>query len=468
MPVSRKNYSRFARRFNPGYFSAANTAARRAYTASWFSRAGSVAGVVGAVGAAAVANLATRVPRLDTRPDMPSRLNPFLGGPAHKKRKVVQDASGYVQLTRLPFATVGKQLSRQEMLNKHVEAQMFKRIDRWQKMSGAGTVNGNFWLSYVQDAAAGSVTKYFYPCYTFDLTSLSENVAVDSTGLAATVASQPFMRLSRVIKSGVTPVTNYYEWDVQSCVGNNGSTTTTQWQNERVPYLAGSLANLPYSKALLHEADIKLQLWGAKQFPSSVEVSLVRFTDENVGPPSKELLNATQKILHPIPAVPTAADAGGTNDFAQYEKFWSSQMDRFVGTPMNTRYQSKDSKGMQVLWSKRVDLNPTAQYENDTTGHQYTLQLRYIMDMIGSYNHYNANDAFGDGYNGEVSWTDPNVWPATIDYKDTHACLRNKSSRVFLLIRGLATTILTNGVGTGNANENASFDIMVRRSVTLI
>lgn len=427
---------------------------------------GLAAGVVGA----GVYSRVTQDKPLSSK-SRPMPVSDMQGGfynPPWKKQKVVHDKSGYVQLTKLPFVSVGKQLSRQEMLNRHTEAQMFKRIDRFQNMSGAAAVNGKYWLAYAQDGVAGVLTKYYYPCYTFDLTSLANNIAFDSAGASSTCKSLPFLRLTRVVRSGVNPVTNYYDWQVQSGIGGNGTTSSTAWQTERLPYADTSASNYPYSKALLKDCDIKLQFWGARNFPSSAEVLLVRFTDENVGPPSFEDLGGNTKTLHPTPPVPTDTTTGDTNDFAQYEKFWSSQMDRFLGTPMNTRFQAKDSKGMQVIWSKRIDFNPTANYETDTTGHQYTLQLKYIMDMIGSYNHYNANDAYGDGYNGEVLWPDPNVWPQTVDVKDTHACLRNKNSRVFLMIRGLSTTTITNALGAGLATENASFDIMVRRSVTLI
>lgn len=374
----------------------------------------------------------------------------------------VVDGSGYRQLTRLPKQIVGAPLARQEVINRHTEANMQARIDRFQWLGKSSASQGPYWLSYCPNDAT-TLTQYYLPLYTFDLTSLGTNTGVDGNGAVTYWNGIPFLRLRR---DATNP--NAYNWQTQYGLTNDGITPTRTWTYESLPYLAAQ-ENTPYDKAFLRWADIRLQLWGATGNPSSVEVMLVRFTDEHVAPPSYESVDGGANVLitHPVPETPATVSSSTSGDFAQYQKFWTSHLDNLVSNPNMMRLKFTDSKGMSVIYRKKIDLNPTASYETDTSGHQYTLCINYLMDMIGNYNHFNSSSVRGDGQVADLS--NPNQWPQEVTIKENHSVLCNRNSRVFLVIKGLASKSTEPSlVGAGNTVDNASFDLMVRRCVTLL
>lgn len=375
----------------------------------------------------------------------------------------VVDGAGYCQLTQLPRETVGSKLTRQELLNRHTESNMFHRIDRFQDQKPASAENGAYWLSYTRDSITPTV--YYLPLYTFDLTSLNENTGVDNTGAVDTWRCAPMLRLRRSVSAATG---NPYTFLRQDGKKNDGTTSSVLWNSESYPY-STTANNTPYQKSLLRWADIRLQVWGAKANPSSIEISLVRFKDENIGPPSFETNDdgSTWQTTHPTPTyvAPTVAQYP-SDDFAQYQKFWTTQVDSVIGAPNAMRLRKTDSDGLQVIYRKVIKLNPTANFETDTTGHQYSIKINYLMDMIGDFNHYTATNVGGDNVTTDMA--DPNVWPVDVRLTQNRSVLKNKNSRVFLMIRGLATTTVTDASGAGTVNDTASFDLMVRRCITII
>lgn len=409
----------------------------------------------GAVAAAAAANYFAKVPKLDTSPPMP---RPFPEGPsrAAKRRKsgaVVQDASGYIQLTNLGKRNIGRKCSKYKKLRKMVEAQMLTRIDRFQNLAGTGAQYGTYNLSFWKDVAVA--TQYRYPFYLFDLTCLNENTGVTKAGGAVTtLQAAPFMRLYREV-AGNAP----YKWQITAGL-SNAATSTNLWTSERVPYSTSSNANLPYEKAFLEWADIRLSFWGAKALPSSAEVMLVRFPNDNRHPSAWQYDGVTNNDLSETNNPADPKDPA----FQEYQKFWSCQVDNLTLSNHHLHGQAADQDGMQVLYRKKINFNPTATYETDTAGHQYTMKLFYNMDMLCSYKS-SPQSQVGDGV-APVDFENVNKWyPEVPEQYSCSAHLRNKGSRVFLLIRGFASTLQTT---TDTADNAASFDMQIRRKMSVI
>lgn len=398
----------------------------------------------------AVDNYFAEVPDLDNSPPMPTR--PFALEEQDAKRRRVQDASGYVQLTHLPRKRTGRRLRRQAKLNKHVEAQMLTCIHRFQNLSPINAGNGKYYLSYLANAA--TATKYSYPFYMFDLTSLYQNQWGDGT---VSTSAVPFTRLARNVAAPSS-----YIFDIQYGKTQSDNLADT-WQMERAPYNFTSSNNRPYEKAMLDWADIRVGLWGAKTKPSSCEILLCRFPYENRHPSAWEWQNTVLTDIYP-PPTGVAANASGSVDFAEFQKFWTAQVDRLLANPLTVRENGADQKGMKIVYRKVINFNPTATYETDTTGHQFTFKMFHDMNMICDYKAAAISGVQGDGI-VPVDMGNPNIWPSDLGVSECHSFLRNKKSRLFLVIRGFTSALSTTNE---DPNTAASFDIMVRRKITII
>lgn len=407
--------------------------------------------IVGDLALQSAVNYFTRVPDLKGDPrtmTRPLKRRNFSGAYDNAIiSKSVQDGSGYVQLTNLGKYTYGRSLARQERLNRQLEAQLLTRIDRFQLMSKVGDDYGSYPLSFYNKTADN---VHMFPYYLFDLTSLYQNHnpgAVPSYGL-------PFQRLIRFNAS-----TQQYDFSVLEGRHADGTTNSAKWDYERTPYVVGNNEINPFEKAFLEWSDIRLAFWGATAFPTSATVQLVRFTDQIRQPAAYYSVGTLQPNAFDVPG-------SGTEEFVDYQKFWSTQVDNLVSNNMQVRGQSADSTGVEVLWTKKINMNPTATYETDASGHQFQMKLFYEMDLLCDYRNAYINGTTGDG-TVLSNFDNPNYWVRDDTSKEVSPVLRNLDSRVFLLIKGLAPKKNTDGVNF-DATANASFDLMVRRKHVII
>lgn len=422
----------------------------------------------GAIAAAAAANFFQPRTYLDTRP--PITMPRDVGRPAKRQRvvshnpnaKSVQDASGYVQMQKASRKRLGRRIRFQTKINKMVAAQMLTRIDRFQSLVGSAAANGSYYLSYCKNTAD---TAKHLPFYCFDLTSLQKNV-----GSTAPLIEQayPMMRLRRLNDDS-------YGWTIQSGFTPTG-TANSFWQVERAPY-ANDVNNVPYEKAFLEWADIRLSAWGATEKPSTFEMLIVRFYDDQRSPPSRITRDGgtTQIDIHPSPVKPAAADIAGNVEYSEHQKFWEAQMDNLIGSPQLVRGQGEDQRGMSVLYRKVINLNPTATFETDARGHIYHMKYFYNMNMLCDYKR--ANVAADDDPTVPYAQMDNNnYFPVELGASSCGTVLRNRKSRLFLVIRGFTTTLGTAvNPDAPTSLEHAdlrkvcaSFDLCVRRKISVI
>lgn len=440
------SYTNFAREFNPGYHSAANRAARRAYAASWFGRAARVGAGIGAVGAAAAANYFATVPKLDTSPiTMPRWVGfkrPPLAGAVvrgRKKAKTSTDPSGsYVQLRR-EKATVGTELGEVTKLSKLIHAHAAVTIDRWQNVTNLNDGAGAFRLGYNNPSG----TYRQFPFYLFDLTGIKN---VFGTGTSA-CDPYPMMQLHREVANG-----RYLFFHVDGKTNTDGSSPL--WQEERKAALLNSNAK---ERALFEWFDIKMILYGARACPTWIEVAIVQFTDEEMAPLCLgDIGTSANQVIEPdvsnyTGAVPTTAE------YNRWQTAWQGTVDNLIGSTITQRNLAETSKFMKFKFRKRFNFNPTGS-ETDQTGHQVQFKLKYLMnkicDFVGNPTEWDEVPVANE--------VNPNIWPTF----DTHkfSAVPPAKGREFLLIRSFAPDY--NPVDQ-NA-KNCSFDLMVRRKRTII
>lgn len=408
----------------------------------------------GALAAAGAANLVTKIPNLNP---MPSRPLALLGKRKRNTRKTSQDVSGYIQLSR-SSASYSRSLSQSQYMMRLLSSQVDFVVDRWQSYSSTGGANGSYWLSNAVTGAEPTRTRNL-PVYTFELNSLRNNRR--SIGpLYTTVDTQaiPMLRLRHTEATNRLNFTsNCYTYDPVGATGP--ATPFNQWQKERIPYRDGNGdANSPFSYAMVDWAEICIPIWGATTNPSSVNVYVCRFTDEDQQPLGSGYENGAYKTFYPEPE-PTGDDPG-------YEKFqhgWATFTDQLNGCYVKKHTFPKGQLHMKVLKHQRFDFNPTANYENDTSGHQKIFKMFLRLNELTSYlTETSAENAVGGN---EIAFDSSiNKWPVNEQVGQNLPFCGNKKARLFLMITGQNAAT---DAGDSSA-QCPSFDLMVRRRVSYL
>lgn len=446
MPVRKRNWTKFAREFNPEYHSPANRAARSAFKRSWFRLAGRAAAGIGGLAVAGLANLFTRVPKLDTRPDMPrlpyrARAPPLAGErPLKKKAKTSVDPSGsYVQLRR-ERATSGKEIGTVDALSKLLHAHCNPRIDRFQNVTNINNGAGAYPLTYV-----GNATVRAFPYYMFDLTSIGNRIG-PTTDYAD---PYPFMRLLREVTSG-----RYY-WGTEQGRTHTDAVSPV-WQLERYSNQTTTRAE---ERSFLEWFDIKMVLYGARACPMKIDVGVVQFTDEEMVPRCVGTIGASadQNIEPDTSNYPNLVPPV-TGPYNRWQMGWQGVTDSLVGSTISQRNLSEVSNFMKYKFRKIFTFNPTGAEETDATGHQVEFRFKYLMNKVCDYV-TNPTDWV------DVATTDegnPNIWPVFEVHK--LSAVPPPKGREFLVIKAF-----TPDYNPEDPNAKAgSFDLMVRRKKTMI
>lgn len=383
-------------------------------------------------------------------------------------RHVVNDRGGYVQLVVDPKKRIGRKASKRKHLDKCLEAQLLTKIDRFQFLSGVGDANGKYDLSYYISGVSPNRT-YRMPLYAFDLSSLRDNWNLGSPNQY--FVGVPFLRLVKV----ETGTAGEYNYNFEFAYGSkpDGSTGLTPdfrcWQSERSPYgdyattgIVPTSAQAPYEKAMLNWADIRIGMWGATNNPSRVDVMICRIPDEDMQPPvcyqDSVLSTATGTTLFGTPT--------DVKTKAEWNVFWSSLMDNCTGNPLNIRQQVSKKNNIDVLFSRTYQYNPTMSSETDAAGHQTLCKILYDIDSIFDYRQdYMQGIAGGAGVDS-ITDGNPNVWKVDAGARENNVYPRNRKARIFLIIKGFTNQRQSDTVYS--AAESPSFDLLVRRKMTII
>lgn len=405
----------------------------------------------GALLAAGAANLVTRVPNLNA---MPSRPLALLGKRKRVSGKKDEDASGYIQLTRR-YASYNRPISQTRYLHKFLSSQIDYVIDRWQSMSSTGGANGSYWLSNTVTGTTPNRIRSL-PVYTFELNSLrnQRGEELNTTDMSAI----PMLRMRHTESTN-----NLYSAAICYGYNNLGATGTAPpfnlWQRERVPYRNNNTDSWsPFSYAMVDWVEVCIPIWGATTNPSSVDVYVCRLPDEDQQPLGIGYVDGASKQFYPEP--------DSTGDDPSYEKFqhaWATFIDDTNGNFARKHAYPKASLKMQVLKHQRFDFNPTANYENDTSGHQKIFKMFLRLNELTSYvtdTSTNIEGQTGASISNEISFdSNINRWPVSDVMSHNIPYAGNKKARLFLIIKGQNASTDAGDV----AAQCPSFDLMVRR-----
>lgn len=369
-----------------------------------------------------------------------------------------KDASGYIQLS-YASTSFGKSLRRQEYLNRMVESNIVSFVDRYQNMSPTGGANGAFWLSNNLSGTAPARTRLL-PLYSFELNSLRYNVSSPSTASGAQpFYAYPFLRMRHSESSNAL---NFISTNMNGYLPDGTTADTTNnklWQEEIKPYNALA-ENAPYEYAMVDWVEVVLPIWGATTNPSSVTVTVARFTDEDLCPigVGYDPSIPGNYVSWPEPA-PTEPQA-----FDKFQRFWHGKVDNTNGCYTKKVSWKNMPGGMRVLKQQRFDFNPTANFENDTAGHQKIFRMFLKLNEFTSYVGQDDRANGGAATATVASGGNVNTWPVSSVVTQQLVHCSNKKARLFLFVHAQNATVDAGDVAT----QAPSFDIMVRRKISII
>lgn len=378
------------------------------------------------------------------------------------------DGGQYVKLTRTR-RRLGRKLKKSSKLLKMVNASCQVVVQRFQKLSSwdANMSPASTPLNFVQATADGQASSY--PLYVFDMTSVANKVTIGNNSVTY---PNVLYRLFRNRAATTTDLTNFYYFNPTGCNGldQTGNNQVYTWLNERTPR-----ANVfPMSAINYDWFDIRLMLYGAKNIPSRVTVSLVQFDPDFC--PNYWTHTSSDATLG-VPVGDEIAPFVGNEERARsWNEFWAGRVDRLVSHPMNKR-DAYNMKGIRVLHSETHNFNPIASTETDTRGHMKQVKLFQRVNRVMRLQwqrqaEFSAAGTGGAGGGVPASdEADPNRWDAVNPIPATSNANTGNTdnqvapaprARIFLMIEASSPNAAFDPL------QHCSFDFLIRRKHTIV
>lgn len=319
-------------------------------------------------------------------------------------------------------------LTKRSRRHGHMQPRTLKRVYKLLKLSeqavylrfnGMNAFNTTpyYWFSNHKITTS---TSYIPPIWFYDLTA--------------------FMNLVNNVVTIDTPLYNLAQnyttkaWSVAATNGtDSGGTASTLLQLENVPAAAASNSNYPLRSSHQVYSDIRMYMYGCKNFPTKIDVSVVSFPEDEYNPfvdkawstgdPKTALM---EYLLHP-----------------------------FAFNPI-MREDPLQARRIKFHFHDVVNFQPTQNTDNDTAPDQKEYKLFWTHDAIRKYD-WNDNDA--SGATDDASLLQTNNFQVNAGASQTNVRF---GLRKYLMLRALTTP--TNGTGPAlyDATKTPGFDLFVR------
>nr|QTE03353.1 MAG: capsid protein [Emberiza rustica CRESS-DNA-virus sp.] len=257
------------------------------------------------------------------------------------------------QVTRASRVTqVGRRMTASKKTMMLTRANLERLVYRW---NGVKAFNGNgyYWMS---NKTIDANTRAL-PLYLFDLTS------VNNISAGTSIKAIPMLQLQQDNVAGAMAFTQ-----VQGLKGDGATLTSNLNVEVQTAVGTGTGLNLPapYTKSVLESASIKLNCWGAVSKSTRWQLSVVRFSDQDLVP------------THGTYAVDLAAANTKRSDLFQ------SLIKSLTFNPISTSGGSFN-KRMKVIKSMMFTIEPQQTTDSDTDPSvksvSWTLKLNKLLDF---------------------------------------------------------------------------------------
>jgi len=273
--------------------------------------------------------------------------------PARKAAAFVKSDGHSSQVSRASKTTqIGRTMTASKKTMMLTRANLERLVYRWNGVK-AFTGNGYYWMSNkTVDAATRAL-----PLYLFDLTS------VNNISAGTAIKAIPMLQLQQDNVAGAMAFAQ-----VQGLAANGATLTSNLVAEVQTAVGTGTGLNLPapYTKSVLESASIKLNCWGAVSKSTRFQLSIVRFSDQDLVP------------THGTYAVDLAAANTKRTDLFQ------SLIKSLTFNPISTT-GGAFNKRMKVIKSMNFTIEPQQTTDSDTDPSvksvSWTLKLNKLLDF---------------------------------------------------------------------------------------
>lgn len=228
----------------------------------------------------------------------------------------------------------------------------------------------------------------------------------------------------KMLHQSASPSQLYWE-DIQG-QATDGSLSAA-WQIENSEFGSSAGNTFPHDNAIHKWSSLDLELWGCKNKPTKYTIELVQFNED---------------------VLPDWAARTG-----QSAEFWQSMVKHYTYSPLAKMEDGYNRAKYKVLKRYKVNIDPTANYENDSDPHVRTLKLYYKMNRHCNFAWQFSNPAI-------QSATDMNDvdWKQEANQASTQV---HPNARIYVMIRASNYTQIS-PTGTTDNTTNPSISWRMR------
>lgn len=424
----------------------------------------------GAVLAAGAANYFTKVPRLDTMPRMigykrrRGQRGPMLDNSSPGTGQYAGQKISYY--SKKGGRLIPKKKKVMNALKSHVQT----IIERWQQANGIGYAdtpvprNGARYLTAgptVKNPPPG-VSTYFWPVHLYEVTGVKNYC---SAGGVASTAYYPSVAYQ--LQSTWNGTAHSFSYIAMTGRNNGDSGDVYGWVAEVLPRPGSTGGDIPFAgtQAYIDKLKIKMAVFGATELASEVNLSMVRFTDEQLVPPALSATNSTN--------VPTVYH--DTVDQERLDAFWTYHLSKLVGHMNADQIDYDSGKGMfkKSLWNFKF--GPQSNDNPDPGGTQRNLTLDHNFNRFVKLDWFQGEDVqpgapTASGIANVIG--NPDYYQQYSNANSVNPS-PNQTSRMFLMVQGDVQQYHDALYSTYVAGANAprcfpSYDLSIRRFRTLV
>lgn len=330
---------------------------------------------------------------------------------------------------------LSRKTSKLNKLSKVVNQSKQKTIMRWNAVNPTFGDNGYYWFYNADDGQIPAARRYL-PLYAFDLTRAINLVPSSTSGSVQCPGS--------CVRAYTTTIDGAIGFENTSNVSFSNNNTIGWLQFERYPGLSQSIINsqestnnltltdttaLPQEGDFLKWADCRFNFYGCKKRPTKINVSLVRFLDDDL--------------------VPTSEDGANIKRTSVFQNMLKTMVQNPIAVT-SSAYRNR----VKVLKSETINIEPANTTDEDTSPNVRSVKwflklnrfIKYVerQDILGTASSLLDETDFAVNGNRQMTTT------------------TQKQYRLFLIITSTNFGKDVNAFPNASVDYTPSFDMTVR------
>jgi len=276
---------------------------------------------------------------------------------------------------------------------------------------------------------ATNATTWFTPLILFELNSVNNHINGTQTFM------NPVHQMTQAIATG------HIAWDSIAGQSTDGTSLITNWIPEKSSHISTAVSTSPMDQSIHKWSSLDLELWGQTTKPTMYTIYLCQFSEDV------------------LPETVFAANVGSyatiTNQNAI--EFWQSMIKRYTYSPLAKIDDGWGKKKIKIMKQYKINIDPTASYENDPDPHVKTMKLFY---------RFNRKCNFEWKYSNAQGQSVANMNDADWQQEDgENQCQVHPNARLFVMLRASNFVRTTTDAAT---NANSPSISWVMRSCHLV